>query len=82
MSCLPEMCLRKRPRDRNFEKARDRLSSELDVVKLLRQLRLLNISVKQSHTDDTVKQMKQQARRTSLDDADHDDTSKSEIELV
>ena len=70
--------MRERPRDHSFEKARERLSSELDVVKILRRLRLLKIACKQSHSADTVTRMKEKARLTSLDD----DSSKNELELA
>ena len=72
-SCLPRCflrcgCLRRSKRDIDFEKARERLSSELDIVKLLRRLRLYNLALRSLIPSDDLLEMEKKSEKLCIEE--------------
>lgn len=64
--CSRSGCLKPNRRDRVFVKAREKLSEELDLVKLIQRLRVLETTIKSMVPQDQLLEIKSQSKRLAL----------------
>ena len=65
--CLNNSCFRPNKRNRNFAKAREKLTYEMDLVRLIRQLRFFKVVTNNLLVPEKVARLKKDVQRLSID---------------